>query len=60
MDERRSTIGGRPLPTPGRAVLGTVLLSVLSYFVFGRGAASLVAVIGGGFVTVVMILRDQT
>jgi hypothetical protein len=36
-----------------------VIASVVSYFVFGRGAANLVAIAGAIVVTVVIVARDR-
>lgn len=52
-------LGGFLLPLPSTVLWLTIAGSVLSYFVFSRAVANLVAIVGGIALTVVLVARER-
>ncbi len=60
MNDERPRLAGWILPLPSTVLWVTVASSVISYFLFNRAAANLVAIAGAILLTVVLVVRDRT
>lgn len=60
MTHERPRLAGWILPLPSTVAWVAIVGSLLSYFIFSRAIANIVAIVGGIALTVVMVVRDKS